>query len=47
MLTLQARIMALGNGVALEIALPQGGIILLGSGEMRFCCQFDIPDQPP
>jgi hypothetical protein len=35
------------NGVALKIALPQGGILLFGRGKSRFGGQFDIPDQSP
>lgn len=33
---LQFRIMPLGNGVALEIALPQSGIIMFAYGQIRF-----------
>jgi hypothetical protein len=46
MLLQQFRIMPLFDGMALKIALPQGGIVMLAVGEMRLSSQFSILYQP-
>jgi len=47
MLLLQFGIMPFCDGVTLEIALPQSGIIMFASCNSRLTRQFDIFDQAP